>query len=94
MDPDIREEYQQIDAVSATGEMAALLKIEERDSLLSVRRLFIDSAGQPVVFFKTNFRADRYYYTVQLPSARERNGTRQGGKGKKPATSSRPKPPA
>jgi GntR family transcriptional regulator len=67
VDPGVREEYQQVDAISAGAAMARQLKIEPGDPILCLKRLFVDSAGRPVVFFKVNFRADRYYYTVKLP---------------------------
>jgi GntR family transcriptional regulator len=76
LDPEIREEYQQIDALSATAELARQLKIEKGDPILCVKRLFVDGNGRPVVFFKTNFRADRYYYTVKLPQPVERSSAR------------------
>src|SRR5690606_9400628 len=66
-DPGIIEEYQVIEAVSATPEQAKLLHVASNDPILSVNRLFVDSTGRPMVFFKTRFRADRYCYTVNLP---------------------------
>lgn len=73
LDPEIREEYQQIDAISATTEMGDLLKTEKNAPVLCVKRLFVDSSGRPLVFFKTNFRADRYFYTVKLPQRADRS---------------------
>jgi len=69
-DPGISEEYQVIEAVSATAEQARLLEVEVNAPILSVNRLFADTTGRPVVFFKTRFRSDRYFYTVNLPAKR------------------------
>lgn len=70
-DPEISEEYQVIEAVSATAEQARLLEVGVNDPILSVNRLFADTTGRPVVFFKTRFRSDRYFYTVNLPAKRK-----------------------
>jgi len=72
VDPGITEEYQVIEATSATLEQAERLDVEMGTPLLSVNRLFSDSAGRPVVYFKTRFRADRYFYTVNLPARHRR----------------------
>jgi GntR family transcriptional regulator len=69
-DPGISEEYQVIEAVSATAEQARMLEVEVNAPILSVNRLFADTTGRPVVFFKTRFRSDRYFYTVNLPAKR------------------------
>lgn len=69
-DPGTSEEYQVIEAVSATAEQAQFLDVKVNDPILSVNRLFTDTTGRPVVFFKTRFRADRYFYTVNLPAKR------------------------
>lgn len=69
-DPGVSEEYQVIEAVSATAEQARLLDVEVNDPILSVNRLFADTTGRPVAFFKTRFRSDRYFYTVNLPAKR------------------------
>lgn len=67
IDENIREEHQQIDALIAGKKFAKVLQIPEQAPILCVKRLFLDSKGAPVVFFKENFRADRYFYTVRLP---------------------------
>ncbi len=67
---DVREEYQQIEAIGAGRKMAKRLGMPVRSPVLCVKRLFSDPSGRPVVFFKVNYRADRYYYTVNLPQAR------------------------
>lgn len=86
MKSDIREEYQQLDALAASKEAASLLKIEEKDPILSVKRLFVDDTARPVVFFKTNFRADRYYYTVKLPLARLSKPKKKTGRNRRRAS--------
>jgi hypothetical protein len=45
-----------------------------QSAVLCVKRLFCDPSGRPVVFFKVNYRGDRYYYTVNLPQAQARRG--------------------
>lgn len=62
----LREEYQQIDAIQAKGVLARQLRLEPGAPVLLVKRLFLDVAGNPVVFFRENFRADRYFYTIKL----------------------------
>lgn len=62
----LREEYQQIDAVAATGLLARQLRVAPGAPVLLVKRLFLDAAGNPVVFFRENFRSDRYFYTIKL----------------------------
>lgn len=62
----LREEYQQIDAIPARGELARQLRVKPGAPILLVKRLFVDARGNPVVFFRENFRADRYVYTIKL----------------------------
>lgn len=62
----LREEYQQIDALVATGVLARQLRLAVGAPVLSVKRLFVDSTGAPAVFFRENFRSDRYFYTIKL----------------------------
>jgi GntR family transcriptional regulator len=66
-DPLIWEESQRIEATVATEALAEMLQIDVGQPILNVNRTFVDASGQPVVYFKTQFRADRYYYTVKLP---------------------------
>lgn len=67
---EIREEHQKIEALAATRALASLLGMRPRDPVLRIGRLFVDSSGQPVAFFKVSYHADRYYYTVNLPRPR------------------------
>lgn len=79
---DIVEDSQQIDAVVADTDMAALLGVAVGAPLLCVRRFFVSSADEPVVTFQAHFRADRYYYTVKLAAPRaapSRSGRRRRG---------------
>lgn len=70
LDPAIAEEYQEIEAVAATPDMAGWLRIEAGAPVLSVRRRFLDGAGVPVAYFKVHYRPDRYFYTIKLPQNR------------------------
>jgi GntR family transcriptional regulator len=72
-DPLVHEEYQRIDAAAATKDTAELLQMPASVPMLLVKRLFVDRDRNPVVFFVSHFRADRYYYTVNLPKARRTN---------------------
>jgi GntR family transcriptional regulator len=62
----LREEYQQIDAIQAKGALARQLRVKPGSPVLLVKRLFLDASGNPVVFFRENFRADQYFYTIKL----------------------------
>jgi GntR family transcriptional regulator len=74
-DPAIWEESQSIEAVVATKALAKMLEIEAGQPVLILNRTFVDSGGRPVVYFKTQFRADRYYYTVKLPQPKAAGST-------------------
>jgi GntR family transcriptional regulator len=63
----LREEYQEIDALVATGSLAKQLGVAAGAPVLSVKRLFVDAMGAPAVLFRENFRSDRYFYTIKLP---------------------------
>lgn len=84
---EIREDYQQMDAVVADPDMARLLRVPVGAPLLVVRRLYVDQRKAPVVLFQSHFRSDRYYYTVKFPrSGRDSRST-------KPSASRMDKPP-
>jgi GntR family transcriptional regulator len=68
----LQEEYQQIDAVVARGVLARQLRVTPGAPVLTVKRLFVDSRGNPAVFFREHFRSDRYFYTIKLPQGRRR----------------------
>jgi GntR family transcriptional regulator len=94
VDPGVHEEHQQVDAIIAGTAMAQELRIEAGDPILCLKRLFVDSNDRPVVFFKANFRADRYYYTVKLPQPSKGGGTRAAAAVRKKARRTRPAPSA
>lgn len=66
---EIREDYQQMDAVVAGPDMARLLDVPVGAPLLVVRRLYLDRRNRRVVLFQSHFRSDRYFYTVKFPRA-------------------------
>ncbi|MBJ3776475.1 GntR family transcriptional regulator [Acuticoccus mangrovi] len=74
---DVREDYQQIDALTASAEMAQHLQIDPGAAVLCVKRLFVDGAGRAIAYFKTNFRADRYFYSIKLPKPAPGSGSRR-----------------
>jgi len=60
------ERQQTIDAVSADAEIARLLKVPVAAPLLLLTRwLVLESDGRSILF-RSHYRSDRYYYTVQL----------------------------
>jgi DNA-binding GntR family transcriptional regulator len=72
------EIYQHIDALTADVSLARLLELEVGAPLLVTRRaLSHRRTGAQTMFFESYFRADRYYYTVQLKQ--------RGGKPLRPA---------
>src|SRR5262249_54509619 len=66
----IYEQYQQIEAVSPTPSIARSLKLPQTAPVLLVKRVFVDADGHPVGLFRSYFRSDSYYYTVNLPKMR------------------------
>jgi GntR family transcriptional regulator len=61
------EIYQQIDAVAADVDLARLLEIQIGAPLLVTRRAFSNKRSSiPTMYFEAYFRADRYYYSVQV----------------------------
>ncbi|MGY3078038.1 GntR family transcriptional regulator [Bradyrhizobium sp. LM6.10] len=74
VDKNIWEEHQEIDALVAGTKFAAALQIPVDAPILCVKRLFLDSKGLPVVYFRENFRADRYFYTIRLPQPTSPSG--------------------
>jgi len=65
---EIWEDHQRIEAVAADTEFADLLEVALGAPLLYLARHFLYGSGETAVFFRSHFRADRYYYTVKLPS--------------------------
>lgn len=60
------EESQTIEAKAAPAEMAGLLEIPPGAPLLCLSRLYLSAGRALVVYFRSFYRADRYYYTAQL----------------------------
>lgn len=74
---DIWEDQQRIEAVAADTDLAKLLEVPLGSPLLFISRHFLSDGGRTIVFFRSHFRADCYYYTVRIahtpiPSARKR----------------------
>ena len=66
------EIYQQIDAVAADVGLAKLLEIQIGAPLLVTRRAFGNKRSSiPTMYFEAYFRADRYYYSVQVDQNRK-----------------------
>lgn len=63
---EIHEDQQRIEAVAADTELARLLEVALGAPLLYLARHFLSPRGETVVYFRSYFRADRYYYTVKL----------------------------
>lgn len=57
---------QRIAARAVTAEQARLLAIREGEPALRVIRVIAGRDGQPLVWFRTLYRADRYEYEVEL----------------------------
>ena len=72
------EIYLHIDAVTADVALAKLLKIEAGMPILVTRRALTHGrSALPTMFFEAYFRADRYYYSVQLDAERGRHAPHQ-----------------
>ena len=75
----LTEIHQHIDAVPADIGMAKLLEIDVGAPLLVTRRAVgHNGADVPTMLFESYFRADRYYYSVQVNKA----GSKSSPKGK------------
>lgn len=64
------EEREQIEATLASEEMAKELGIQAGAPLLLITRHFVNEKGKPLIFFKSYYRSDRYYYTLNLSDRR------------------------
>lgn len=71
------EEYQRIEAVSADAPLARLLDVMLGAPLLQITRR-IKAGHDLTVLFRSQFRSDRYYYTVDLSAARNSFRARRG----------------
>jgi GntR family transcriptional regulator len=63
---DIWEDHQRIEAMAADTEVARLLEVGIGAPVLHIVRHFKIGDDQPIVLFRSHYRADRYYYTVKL----------------------------
>lgn len=71
IDPQIFEVDQRIEAITADKQMADALKVPVKSAILNIKRNYVTSTLQPVVYFRTLYRADRYYYTVNMPQSKQ-----------------------
>jgi GntR family transcriptional regulator len=78
----IWEDRHEIDATVADTELAGVLDVPLGAPLLVIRRLYVTPEGRCAVYFRTQFRSDRYYYSVQLamPETRRAPGETMSGK--------------
>jgi len=75
------EEHAKIEAIAADSELAARLDVALGAPLLMVTRHFLLPQFGAAGLFRSIFRADRYYYTVQFeqkPAVRLRTAARAG----------------
>lgn len=89
---DPREEWQKVEAIVADAELARQLETPIGAPLLVITRLFRDRAGRALVFFRSHFRADRYYYTANLAAAEQPKRTAPEGARRSPRRRARPSP--
>lgn len=66
-----RETYQRVEAVSADTALARLLEVQFGAPLLYLTRLLRGKNDRLRVLFRSHFRADRYFYTVELSGSRK-----------------------
>ncbi len=66
------EAWQRVEAVCADTEVARLLGVTLGAPLLFVTRQLRRTDERPLVLFRSHFRADRYFYTVETPGRRRR----------------------
>jgi GntR family transcriptional regulator len=73
---DIWEDHQHIEALAADTEVARLLQVGIGTPVLHIVRHFKGGADQPIVLFRSHYRADRYYYTVKLAQSAQQQRTK------------------
>ena len=64
------DEREHIEATLASDHMAADLETHSGAPLLLLTRHFVTESGEPLILFKSYYRADRYYYTLNLSDRR------------------------
>ena len=62
----LQEDQQVIEAETADVQLAEHLGIPIGFPILLMRRLYISQGEEPIAYFKSQYRADRYRYTVAL----------------------------
>jgi GntR family transcriptional regulator len=67
-----REIQQTIEAIIADAEIATVLKVAVGSPLLLLTRVLVLTGDGRIVLFRSHYRADRYYYTVQLAPQQRR----------------------
>jgi GntR family transcriptional regulator len=72
------EDYQRIEAVAADAPLARALEVALGAPLLQITRRVAAGPERVPVLFRSQFRADRYYYTVDLAAGRK---PPRGGRG-------------
>ena len=60
------EESQTIEALTAEADIADLLAVKAGAPLLCLTRHYLSAGRELVVYFRSLYRADRYFYTAQL----------------------------
>ena len=68
------EESQTIEALVAEPDIAGLLGIAAGAPLLCLTRLYLSAGQELVVYFRSLYRADRYFYTAQLAQRPQEGG--------------------
>ena len=76
---EIIEAQQRIEAVAADVELAGHLAVAPGTPLLYLTRRFHLPDGEPAVLFRSHYRSDRYYFTVQLEQERRGGAARADG---------------
>jgi GntR family transcriptional regulator len=69
LDPPIVEAKQSVTVDRAPAEIAPLIDVTPRQSVLRIDRLFIDASGRPVELAVNYFNPDRYVYRLELKRA-------------------------
>jgi len=74
----VTEAVQSIEATIADTHVAALLEIRVGDPLLKGERTVFDVNHKPVEYVSVLYRADKYFYTVNLKRKRSKNSVGWG----------------
>lgn len=72
------EAVQSIEATIADTQVAPLMEIRVGDPLLKVERTVFDVNYKPIEYVSTLYRADKYFYTVNLKRKRTKNSVGWG----------------